>query len=56
MKFAEERTSRDVDALQGFLDDSIKEGTEGLIVKVLVLPLRARLFSGFVAAIVLFQC
>jgi len=35
MKFAEERTSRDVDALQGFLDDSIKEGTEGLIVKAL---------------------
>jgi DNA ligase-1 len=35
LMLAQERTSRDLEELQTFLDDSIKEGTEGLIVKAL---------------------
>ena len=33
--FVTEKTSRDIDELQGFLDESIAENTEGLIVKTL---------------------
>lgn len=33
--FVTEKTSRDIDELQGFLDESIKDNTEGLIVKTL---------------------